>query len=607
MKQARKTSRRDVIAYVLGASLYDTKLSIGLRPNAGPCMSIDQKGTAVMPDLIRPRRRGAPLLLACALLLAGCDALPGSGSGTGGGANDLAPVADAYLNQQRQIRSQLGTLLIPAELIQSVVWSTPNVTGSGSGRMATLQGVATLTDGRTVQLTLRFEPFGRTWRVAAFEPAQGTQAPIAFQPSAPPAPPGQPQPPPSGQPQPPPRAAMPRPPQAPPPAGTPTAQVPDQATLVRLANESVGVFLESIRARSMAGLHNHAAQALRNSITVQQLDTAFRSVLDSVTVQPNAIRGRNPTLTQQANIDGTGSLMMTGTYDLPGASIRGAQAAGATLQFTLSYVLEQNAWRLTGLNANFVERSGQPQVQQSPPQQPQPPAQRPAVPPPPPVQPPQAQRPQVPPPPAPPPAQQPPPPPPQPPQAQRPPAPPPPPPQPPQAQRPPVPPPAAPPQSGAGVPDVATQIRITNETMGVFFASIAERTMARFHQHISQTWQRQITVAQLDQIFREVIANVTVTGNPIAGRSPVYTVPSAIDAQGRLTLTGHYDIPAPNNGPISRATFVLGYILEQGQWKVISINFNFAPPAGNQQPPPQPPVPPPQQQQPPPPPLPPRR
>jgi hypothetical protein len=97
---------------------------------------------------------------------------------------------------------------------------------------------------------------------------------------------------------------------------------------------------------------------------------------------------------------------------------------------------------------------------------------------------------------------------------------------------------------------------------------------ARAGDHISLRFGR--SSQQLDEAFKDFY-DLQITGDPLAGKSPIFTAGPAIDEHGNLSVDGYY-ATSP-----SRVSFHLAFVMEGRTWKLIEINVNAKPlatPAG---------------------------
>lgn len=82
-------------------------------------------------------------------------------------------------------------------------------------------------------------------------------------------------------------------------------------------------------------------------------------------------------------------------------------------------------------------------------------------------------------------------------------------------------------------------MRLVAESMHVFAESVKEKSMAKFHSHISNLWQSRFTVDKLDKAFGAFYgmnAELTVLDN----YSPQFSSKPTIDDNGVLVIAGYY-------------------------------------------------------------------
>lgn len=120
------------------------------------------------------------------------------------------------------------------------------------------------------------------------------------------------------------------------------------------------------------------------------------------------------------------------------------------------------------------------------------------------------------------------------------------------------------PEPQPALPDDRAKAEMVKLAMHEFTVSTRERSMARFHRNISQLWQRQFSVAKLDEAYRPLfdIGDLTV----LIKHEPQIEA-ARVDAQGVLVLPGHYQLHK------SRVDFEQRYVLEQGQWKLLAFDL----------------------------------
>lgn len=118
----------------------------------------------------------------------------------------------------------------------------------------------------------------------------------------------------------------------------------------------------------------------------------------------------------------------------------------------------------------------------------------------------------------------------------------------------------------AMLPGDSAKAEMVKVAVHEFTVSTRERSMARFHRNISQTWQRQFSVAKLDEAYRQLFdaGDLTVLNH----HEPQIDTPR-IDDQGVLVLPGHYQLKK------NRVDFEQRYVLEQGQWKLLGFDLEI--------------------------------
>jgi len=89
--------------------------------------------------------------------------------------------------------------------------------------------------------------------------------------------------------------------------------------------------------------------------------------------------------------------------------------------------------------------------------------------------------------------------------------------------------------------------------------------------HISPRFREKFSVAQRDEIFK-AFYGLTITGEPLAGKSPIFTAAPALDRNSNLVVDGFY-ATAP-----WRVSFHLTFAMEGRAWKLVGINVSAKPP-----------------------------
>jgi hypothetical protein len=120
------------------------------------------------------------------------------------------------------------------------------------------------------------------------------------------------------------------------------------------------------------------------------------------------------------------------------------------------------------------------------------------------------------------------------------------------------------------VPEDEYVVELADRTMRVFMASVREKSMQSLWDHISPRFREKFSVAQLDEVFKGFYG-MTITGDPLLGKSPIFAATPMIDASSNLVVDGFYTT-AP-----SRIGFHLVYAIEGRTWKLVGINVTATP------------------------------
>ncbi len=88
--------------------------------------------------------------------------------------------------------------------------------------------------------------------------------------------------------------------------------------------------------------------------------------------------------------------------------------------------------------------------------------------------------------------------------------------------------------------------------------------------HISPRFQEKYSVAQLNEAFRDFFT-LPITGDPLAGKMPIFSTDPQIQAGGNLVVDGFYATTP------SRLSFHLVFGMEGRSWKLLGINVSAKP------------------------------
>ena len=114
-------------------------------------------------------------------------------------------------------------------------------------------------------------------------------------------------------------------------------------------------------------------------------------------------------------------------------------------------------------------------------------------------------------------------------------------------------------------------VELADRSMRIFIASVREKSMQGLWTHSSARFREKFSVAQLDKVFKSFY-DVTITGDPLAGKSPIFTAGPMINEDSNLVVDGYYATTP------WRVSFHLTFIMEGRSWKLVGINVSAKPP-----------------------------
>jgi hypothetical protein len=120
------------------------------------------------------------------------------------------------------------------------------------------------------------------------------------------------------------------------------------------------------------------------------------------------------------------------------------------------------------------------------------------------------------------------------------------------------------------VPSDEQVVELADRAMRVFMTSVRTKSMQALWNHVSLQLRQKFSVAQLDKAFK-AFYGLSITGEPLAGKSPIFTNGPTIDGNSYLVVDGYY-----TTSP-SRVGFHLVFAMEGRTWKVIAINVSTTP------------------------------
>lgn len=113
-------------------------------------------------------------------------------------------------------------------------------------------------------------------------------------------------------------------------------------------------------------------------------------------------------------------------------------------------------------------------------------------------------------------------------------------------------------------------VALADHSIRVFMTSVRGKSMQTFWKHVSLQLQKKYSVAKLDAAFKEFYG-LPISGNPLAGLSPIFKSRPVIDENRKLVVEGYYTTRP------SQLNFRLVYLKEGLSWKVIGINVKVNP------------------------------
>ncbi|WP_299178927.1 hypothetical protein [uncultured Neptuniibacter sp.] len=122
--------------------------------------------------------------------------------------------------------------------------------------------------------------------------------------------------------------------------------------------------------------------------------------------------------------------------------------------------------------------------------------------------------------------------------------------------------------SPIAMPSEQEQVQLVSKSMQIFAESVNEKSMAKFHSHVSNLWQQQFTIEKFNEAFGgfyDIGVDLTVLSN----YSPQFKVKPSIDENGVLVIAGHY--PTEPN----QVHFEQKYIYEGLGWKLMGFSTNI--------------------------------
>jgi len=119
------------------------------------------------------------------------------------------------------------------------------------------------------------------------------------------------------------------------------------------------------------------------------------------------------------------------------------------------------------------------------------------------------------------------------------------------------------------LPSKEALIKLVDESLFKFADSVNSKDFSEFHAYISHLWRKQITVKELNRIFKPFTDAEINMVPALKANNPLFDSTPSIDENGILVLKGHYPTRP------SKVMFKLSYIYEGIGWKLVGTNVNI--------------------------------
>jgi len=127
-------------------------------------------------------------------------------------------------------------------------------------------------------------------------------------------------------------------------------EAPSNDQVVTLVDQSMRLFMTSVREKSMQTFWNHVSLQAQQRYSVAQFDEAFKNFYTGATFKGDPLAGRSPVFNTQPAVDANGWLAIEGYYP----------TTPARLEFRLQYVTEGLGWKVRSINVKMTEPSASP-------------------------------------------------------------------------------------------------------------------------------------------------------------------------------------------------------------------------------------------------------
>jgi Ca2+-binding EF-hand superfamily protein len=127
-------------------------------------------------------------------------------------------------------------------------------------------------------------------------------------------------------------------------ADTGSPALPADSELITMSNNALLLLGRAINAKDFSGFYSASAKIWQGQTTPEALKAAFKSFIDQ-NLNLTVIEGKIPEFVEKPLIDGSGRLILKGSYPVQHAKIN----------FTLKFIQENREWKLFGVNVSTEE------------------------------------------------------------------------------------------------------------------------------------------------------------------------------------------------------------------------------------------------------------
>lgn len=116
-------------------------------------------------------------------------------------------------------------------------------------------------------------------------------------------------------------------------------QLPSEAVQVRLVNETIDIFIEAVKARSMRALYEHASENVKREFTTERLDEVFAQFF-KIAITGKPLAGLSPIFARPAEPIGASAFKIVGHYPTRPNNVT----------FEITYLREGTQWKWVAIN-----------------------------------------------------------------------------------------------------------------------------------------------------------------------------------------------------------------------------------------------------------------